>query len=29
VSTKQEEKTLKEEGVDFVKVPIPTPLKDE
>lgn len=29
VSTKQEEKTLKEEGVDFIKVPIPSPLKDE
>jgi len=28
VSTKQEEKTLKEEGVDFVKVPLPPPPED-
>lgn len=29
VSTKQEEKTLQEEGVDFVKVPLPSPPEDE
>ena len=29
VSTKQEEKTLKEEGVNFVKVPLPPPAEDE
>ena len=28
VSTKQEEKTLREEGVDFVKVPLPPPPED-
>ena len=29
VSTKQEEKTLQEEGVEFVKVPLPAPPKDD
>jgi hypothetical protein len=29
VSTKQEEKTLKEEGVEFVKLPLPAPSEDE
>jgi len=29
VSTKQEEKTLKEEGVDFVKLPLPSAPEDE
>ena len=29
VSTKQEEKTLKEEGVNFVKVPLPSPAEEE
>jgi len=29
VSTKQEEKTLKEEGVEFVKVPLPSAPEDE
>ncbi len=29
VSTKQEEETLRNEGVDFVKVPLPTTTKDK
>lgn len=29
VSTKQEEKTLKEEGVEFVKLPMPSPPKGD
>ena len=29
VSTEQEEKTLREEGVEFVKVPVPMSAKDE
>lgn len=29
VSTEQEEKTLREEGVDFVKVPVPVSAKDK
>jgi hypothetical protein len=29
VSTKQEEKTLKEEGVDFVKLPLPAPSEED
>ncbi len=29
VSTEQEEKTLREEGVEFVKVPVPLSAKDE
>lgn len=29
VSTKQEEKTLEKEGVDFVKLPLPAPPEDE
>ena len=29
VSTEQEEKTLRDEGVDFVKVPVPVRVKDK
>lgn len=29
VSTKQEEETLREEGVDFVKLPLPRPSEDD
>lgn len=29
VSTKQEEETLRTEGVDFIKIPLPAPSKDD